>query len=126
MAVNRRHFLRRAANATFAGVAFAAAGKLVSPTEAFGYASHCESPTGLGCPRGCGNGQCCNVSSRPASCRCGTGATCKNDGKHCLGRASTWSGTGCWTCTTTKCTAQGKVRIQSTCCDCKTSVCVVL
>ena len=67
MAVNRRHFLRRAANATFAGVAFAAAGKLVSPTEAFGYASHCASPTGLGCPRGCGNGQCCNVSSRPAS-----------------------------------------------------------
>ena len=123
VAINRRRFLRRAANVTFGAVAAASAGQFLSPTEAFGYASACESPAGLGCPRGCGNGQCCNYSGRTAACQCGTGTSCKNDGRHCLGRAATWGGTACWTCTYKKCTSQGLVRVQTTCCDCKTSGC---
>jgi hypothetical protein len=43
-AVDRRRFIRRMASGTFAGVAALAAGRVINPTAAFGYASSCEPP----------------------------------------------------------------------------------
>jgi hypothetical protein len=123
VALTRRRFLRRTAGAAFAGMATLTAGALVKPSLAYGYTSACQSPSGPGCPHGCGPSPCCNKSSRSSACKCGTGTNCKSGTTHCHGKAGTWGGTACWTCTWYKCLPSGYAKYVTTCCDCSTSGC---
>jgi hypothetical protein len=122
--IDRRRFLRRTANVLFAGVAVTSAGELFKPSTALAYTSSCTQPSsGSGCPYGCGPSKCCNASGRSSACNCGTGTTCKSGTAHCKGRAATWGGTSCWTCTHYVCGGSTMFRYVTTCCDCKTSGC---
>lgn len=121
-AMNRRRFIRRAAAGTFAGLASLAAGRLISPATAFGYASACDGPQGHGCPFGCGPSTCCSI--RSGGCHCSNGAGgCQNGTAHCHGKANTWGGQSCWTCTHENCLSRCYYRVTTTCCDCATTGC---
>ena len=120
--MNRRRFMRRVAGSTFAGVAALAAGRLISPTSAFAYASYCEGVAGPGCPKGCGPSRCC--SSHTGGCQCSDGSNhCKSGTANCHGYAGTWGGQNCWTCTYNQCIGRCYYRVSTTCCDCATSGC---
>jgi hypothetical protein len=123
-AMNRRRFIRRAATGTFAGVASLAAGRLLSPSSAFAYASDCESTTGPGCPKGCGPSYACSVQSNVCHCSDGNGG-CKSGTIQCNGNYNDWGSTNCWTCTYDYCdTGLGYYyQVQTTCCDCATTYC---
>lgn len=121
-AMSRRRFLHRAANVTFAGAASLAAGRLFSPSVAYAYTASCETPTGAGCPKGCGSDPCCGSLS--GSCQCGNGSGgCLNDGFRCHGLKGDWYGSSCWTCTYKQCQGCSYVQIATTCCDCYVTGC---
>lgn len=136
--MNRRGFLRRAANKLFAGIAVAAAGAgwtAIMSTAAQAVVNMvCEgaSNRGLGCPGAaagypCGPSRCCNFirSGAPANCNCGSGGNCLGQASspNCFGNDFRFWGTssaspGCWTCNGP---CSGGSRIVTTCCDCKTN-----
>jgi hypothetical protein len=121
-AIDRRRFIRRAAGATFAGVASLAAGRLISPSRALAYSQTCEGTVGAGCPYGCGCSPCCG--SLNGTCDCGDGnGGCKDDGVHCMGKVggSDWGGSSCWTCTHNVCQKGVLYSVSTTCCNCRTN-----
>lgn len=117
--MDRRHFVRRMAGGTFAGVAALAAGRLVSPAVAFAYPSNCEPTKGSGCPKGCGPSTCCYNESN-SSCRCSNGKGGCNNGGCCGGNYNDWGTTNCWTCTYDECMGECYYKVATTCCDCAT------
>jgi len=137
--VDRRHFMRRVAKATFSAVALTAAGGTISvlrAAPAYAYASACEGATdgvGAGCPSGghygkpCGPSRCCGyLNGRPSGCHSGSNRGCPSGTTPCPGKAGTWSGQSCWTCTgpVYPCDGTGCVCAYiTTCCDCSTSGC---
>jgi hypothetical protein len=122
-AMDRRRFIRRAASGTFAGVAALTAGRLISPTKAFAYASVCESTTGYGCPYGCGPSKCCAAQTGGCVCSDGHGG-CKSGTTNCHGKIGDWGGQSCWTCTWRYCGDLTVLyQVSTTCCDCYTTGC---
>jgi hypothetical protein len=125
--MDRKRFVRTLSSKLFAGFAIVSAGggvQLLRASVASAVYSACETPTGAGCPTGCGPSQCCFYSGRSASCQCGSGTNCANNGDHCHGYAGTWGGTACWTCYGSWYTCLGcQCRSYTTCCDCATSGC---
>jgi hypothetical protein len=141
--VDRRGFMRRTARRTFMTTALLAAGgavEVMKGAPAFAYATHCASSDnppvkGKGCPGGgnwgskfpCGPDPCC--VSYSGACNCSTsGAGCKSNSQdiHCHGKASTWSGAACWTCTgpAFPCKSTGcHCNYVTTCCDCRLTGC---
>jgi hypothetical protein len=145
--IDRRRFLRRAANSTFYILSVSAAGGVLSllgeqsalaavNVECAGLGN-----TGLGCPNQaasgypCGPSRCCNQvrSGTPAGCDCSVGSnsvTCKTHtgNQYCFGSDHrAWLdgslSPGCWTCTSqcfNICGPQGPCKTITTCCDCKT------
>jgi hypothetical protein len=89
-AMDRKRFVRRFAGAVFTTASLLSVGKLINPSAAYGYTSDCLSPTGGGCPTGCGPSDCCYIGGRPSGCQCGTGTNCLDNGAHCHGYAQTW------------------------------------
>lgn len=141
--MNRRRFLRRAANTVFYAVSVASAGgglALIQGSRAWAVAvdAHvCEGQAnvGPGCPNDpilngpCGPSRCCNFirSGAPANCNCAKGATnCKTqaDSPNCFGEDHRfWLTTGCWSCRGDCFVCPGggaSCRRVTTCCDCKT------
>lgn len=122
-AMDRRRFIRRAATGAFAGAAALAAGRVISPTKAFGYISSCETPTGYGCPKCCGSSKCCAAQTGGCVCSNGQGG-CKNGTANCHGNYNDWgSGQNCWAYTYDKCQGYCYYRVYQTCCDCYTTGC---
>lgn len=127
--IDRRRFVRKLAHGAFYTLAVAAAGGgfgFFRTAAAYAYPTACLSPTGAGCPSGCGPSRCCNyLGGRPSGCNCGSGGNCTSGTTHCLGKDSTWSGEACWTCYGDwfSCAGGCSCRNVTTCCDCKTSGC---
>ena len=138
-AIDRRGFLRRVARTGFVAAAATSVGAAldgVFAVPALAYASSCAQsegdPVGPGCPNDstfrpypCGPSRCCNYTSgKPSGCGCSSGnATCLSGTTHCKGKAGTWSGTSCWTCTGNTYGPNGCLLHITTCCDCATSGC---
>lgn len=134
--INRRRFLRRAADGVFRGVALLASGAAIETVLA-GIASAtsgtCSGP-GPGCPGAladypCGPSRCCGFirPGAPANCDCGASGVCRsNSGSYpnCYGhdyRHYPQNTGGCWTCISN---CHSSVRRTTTCCDCKTNASV--
>jgi hypothetical protein len=122
-AMDRKRFVRRFAGAVFTTASLLSVGKLINPSAAYGYTSDCLSPTGGGCPTGCGPSDCCYIGGRPSGCQCGTGTNCLDNGAHCHGYAQTWGGDSCWTCYWQECGGGHILAHTTTCCDCATTGC---
>jgi hypothetical protein len=135
--IDRRRFLRRAAQGTFYTVAVITAGgglDVLRAATAWAYTSSCAGAgnVGAGCPSGghygnpCGPSRCCShLGTRPAGCNCeSSGHGCKSGTTRCKGKDDTWGGTACWTCNGPSYkSGDCYFRRQTTCCDCKTSGC---
>jgi hypothetical protein len=141
--INRRRFLRRAANTIFYAVSVTAAGgglSLVQGSRAWAIAVDmhiCEGVgnEGKGCPDDpilngpCGPSRCCNFirAGAPSNCNCAKGALdCKtqSDSPNCYSNdLRAWPQTGCWSCRGDcfRCPDGGSCRRVTTCCDCKTN-----
>lgn len=127
--LSRREFVRKSSAVLFGVFASMSVGHL----PALAYPSSCAGSgnTGIGCPSGgvtgnpCGPSRCCASHANDA-CKCSNQATCKDnsDNPGCRGKANTWGGQACWTCTGPLFSGGGcTYRYVTTCCDCKTVGC---
>lgn len=129
--INRRRFLRKAADTLFTGVAVAATGAgwsaILSSVAQAAHTQACSgNPSNLqGCPGAaagypCGPSRCCNYTTGHAGCDCGKpGAKCKTNSanSNCYSNDFRDYGDGCWTCNGP---CNSGTRIITTCCDCRT------
>lgn len=124
--MDRKRFVRKISNRLFMGFAVVTAGGGLSLLRSpLAHAvSACITPSGAGCPYGCGTSPSCTYN-RSSGCDCGSNSNCGSGSAHCHGYASTWGGDACWTCWTSDwydC-LQCQCREYNLCCDCATSGC---
>ena len=136
--IDRRRFLRKAANRTFYAMAVLAAGGgwvgLMAGT-ANAYPLVCEGVIGPGCPsdtfanKPCGPSRCCtHTTGLPSGCNCQSpspcdSSPCKPNGTgHCGGKDTSDWANACWTCNGSchQCGVDNFCHSVTTCCDCKT------
>lgn len=94
--IERRQFLRKAANAVFFTVAGTMVGSVALAKSALADPSK-ASAQGPCCPACCGPSPCCNTSCCDKPCCAQDSTTCANNGP-CLGPDYRDYSSGCWSC----------------------------
>lgn len=109
--IERRQFLRKAANVVFFTVAGTMVGSVALARSAIADPSKANAQ-GPCCPTCCGPSPCCNTSCCSKPCCSYNSTTCANNGP-CLGPDYRDYRSGCWSCVYS--------RSVVTCCDCVTN-----